>query len=257
LTALSRVCEVSDPTDVRPPRRSLPQGHATCGGSPTADYHRGMADDDDHRVEDQETRDDPTAPAAVTARYPMPDITPREFEEFVADVLAAAAPQLEAYTVTLQDQVEAPDGTYTFDATVRYELAGFAYLVLIEAKRHKNPIKREAVQTLHQKMQSVGGQKAILVSTSPFQSGALEFAKQHGIALVTVTEGRFTIETRSADAPPVPTREAAARLGVPTFVGHAYAAGDTPGSTVVIIVSPQHPEHIEDLLRPDLEGETP
>jgi hypothetical protein len=242
---------MSDPATI------APQRHAAGGGCPTADYHRGMADDDDHRVEDEETPDDPTAPAAITTRYPTPDITPREFEEFVTDVLAAAASRLDAYTVTLQDRVEASDGTYVFDATVRYEQAGFAFLVLVEAKRHKNPIKREVVQTLHQKMQSVGGQKAILVSTSPFQRGALEFAKQHRIALVTVTEGRFTIETKSADAPPVPTREAAARLGVPTFVGHAYAAGDTPGSTVVTIVSPEHPEYIEDLLRPDPEAETP
>jgi hypothetical protein len=33
-----------------------------------------------------------------------------------------------------------------FDATVRYELAGMAFLTLVEAKLHKNPIKRETVQ---------------------------------------------------------------------------------------------------------------
>ena len=30
---------------------------------------------------------------------------------------------------------------------------------------HKNPIKRETVQVLHQKLQSVGAQKGVLVST--------------------------------------------------------------------------------------------
>jgi Restriction endonuclease len=55
--------------------------------------------------------------------------------------------------------VEGRDGTYDFDATVRYELAGVAFLILVEAKLHKNPIKRETVQVLHQKLQSVGAQK--------------------------------------------------------------------------------------------------
>jgi hypothetical protein len=47
------------------------------------------------------------------------------------------------------------DGTYDFDATVRYELAGMAFLVLVEAKLHKNAIKCEVIQVLYQKPQSV------------------------------------------------------------------------------------------------------
>jgi hypothetical protein len=35
-----------------------------------------------------------------------------------------------------------------FDATVRYQLAGMSFLVVVEAKLHKNPIKRELVQIL-------------------------------------------------------------------------------------------------------------
>jgi len=38
--------------------------------------------------------------------------------------------------------------TLDFDATVRYQLAGMSFLVVVEAKLHKNPIKRELVQIL-------------------------------------------------------------------------------------------------------------
>lgn len=73
-----------------------------------------------------------------------------------------------------------------------------AFLVLVEAKRHANPIKRELVQVLHDKRQSVGAQKAAMIATAPYQRGALDYAKTHGITLATVTEGRFIYATRSA-----------------------------------------------------------
>lgn len=85
----------------------------------------------------------------------------------------------------------ASTGTFDFDATARYQFAGMSFLVLVEAKLHKNPIKRELVLVLYQKILSVGAHKGVMVSTAPYQAGAVAFAKTHGIALVTVTEGRF------------------------------------------------------------------
>jgi hypothetical protein len=185
-------------------------------------------------------------------RYPPAEITAAEFEEFVAGVFDSVAPEMENLSVTIHDQIQGVDGSYDFDATVRFSWAGVDFLVLVEAKRHKNPIKRELIHTLRQKQLSVGAHKAIMFSTSPFQSGALTFAKVHGIALITVTEGRFTIETKAMEAPPVLTREEAkARFGVPTFVGHAYGPAETPDTTRVTLISPERPEYVRELL---LEG---
>jgi hypothetical protein len=116
---------------------------------------------------------------------------------------------------------------------------------LVEAKRHKNPIKRELVQVLHAKLRSVGAQKAVMIATSPYQRGALEYAKTHGMALVTVTEGRFTFETKAKDKPPAMSREgAAARYDLPTFVGQAYQPGDAPASISVTLLSVEYPEYV-------------
>jgi restriction system protein len=88
-------------------------------------------------------------------------------------------------------------------------------------------------------------------ATSPFQSGALEFAKVHGIALVSVTEGRFTYETRAMEPAPVLTREEAAqRFGLPTFVGHAYGPDEDGRSTRITVISTKYPEYIMDCLLP-------
>lgn len=183
------------------------------------------------------------------ARYPPAEITPAEFEQFVAEVLAAGKPGLHGFRVELHEKIVGADGTYDFDATVRFRVLDVDFLVLVEAKFHTNPIKREFVQVLHSKMQSVGAQKALLISTAPFQRGAIDFAKAHGVALVTLTEGRFTIETRAATAPPPLTREQAATFyGLPTFTGVYIGSGDTAGSDMLAIVGSDTPERVQDLL---------
>lgn len=160
----------------------------------------------------------------ATAQYPPADITPAEFEAFVTTLFESAQETVQALVVQLHERITGVDGTYDFDGTARYEMAGMEFLVLIEGKRHKNPIKRELVQVLHSKLQSVGAHKAVMVSTAPYQSGALEFALTHGIALVTVTEGRFTYETKSVDNRPSLSREHAREwFGIPTFVDIAIA----------------------------------
>jgi hypothetical protein len=196
--------------------------------------------------------EDDTRVARPTAFHPPPEITPGEFEEFVAGLLGAAGPEVSDLGVRLHEKIAGADGVYDFDATVRYRFAGMSFLVLAEAKLHKNPIKRELVQVLHQKMQSVGAQKGIMISTAPYQAGAVAFAKAHGIALVTVTEGRFLYETRDSLAPPPVSRdEAAERYGLPVFVGHYYGPGDEAGATRVWLLSSgidEYPRHVAELL---------
>lgn len=187
--------------------------------------------------------------AFETAHYRPAEISPAEFEQFVVELLGCVRPLVRDHEVTLHDKVQGTDGVYDFDATVRFDFGGMRFLVLVEAKRHKNPIKRELVQVLHAKLQSVGAQKAAMISTAPYQRGALDYAKTHGIALVTVTEGRFTFETKAMGGTPAMSRaEAAERFGLPVFVGHAYRPGDAPTSTYVSSVSTEDPRSVAEEL---------
>jgi len=103
--------------------------------------------------------DDDQGVARATAHYPAAEITPAEFEQFVVDLLESASPVVDSLRVTLHDKIQGTDGLYDFDATVRFRVGGIDFLVLVEAKRHKNPVKRELVQVLHDKLRSVGAQK--------------------------------------------------------------------------------------------------
>lgn len=125
-------------------------------------------------------------------------MSPSQFEHWVTEMFRVMGEPLTDLTFSLHEKIAGADGRYDFDATVRYSVLGLAFLVIVEAKQHKHPIKRELVQVLHQKVQSVGAHKGVMVATSPYQSGALEFAAAHGIALISVVDSRLVYETRGS-----------------------------------------------------------
>lgn len=153
------------------------------------------------------------------------EITPREFELLVKDLLTKEGKRenLPMLDIRHDTKEHARDGTYQIDIKATFEaFGGSQIIVLIECKHHKAAIKREKVELLYSRLQSIGAQKGILCSTSPFQQGAIDFAKSHGIALVFVMDGKFTYETRSNepqryDPPPW--------ANIPKYVGvyaHSY-----------------------------------
>lgn len=90
-----------------------------------------------------------------------------------------------------------------------------SFLVLVECKYHKNPVKREMILALHSKVVSVGAQKGAMFSTSGFQSGAIEYAAAHGIATVQIQDGRSSYFTRSI----APTPEPPPWANIPLVIG--------------------------------------
>lgn len=82
--------------------------------------------------------------------------------------------------------------------TARFEALGADFLVFIECKRYtSDPVERAEVQELNQKKTSVDAHKAMLFTTSTFRSGAVEFAKKHGIALVEVRRSQMAYAVKS------------------------------------------------------------
>ncbi len=146
-------------------------------------------------------------------RHVIPTISPAQLSTMV-----------DGLKITVHDKATGSDGTLGFDATVQYRLGGIDTVVLVQAKLHTKPINRDLVQILHEKVQSVGAQKGVLVSTVPFQKGAIRYAVAHEIALVTITDGRFTDEVRSIDDGRLTARFSPG-VGIPAFIAYAFSPG--------------------------------
>lgn len=154
--------------------------------------------------------------------HPM-EMAPAEFEEAVRFLLEQYPEGVHNTTVCQGEKI----GEYVCDIVVRFEALGFNFVAIGECKRHKNPVKRNVVQVLHDKIRELGAHKGIVFSTGGFQRGAIEYATKHGIALVEVMEGRFTLKAKSmqtgGEVPKPP-----AWLNIPPFVAYVvWAEGDS------------------------------
>jgi restriction system protein len=125
-------------------------------------------------------------------------ISPTEFELLVKEFLEGTGKELKNFQVVHDAHLDSSNGEYQIDVFAEFEVLGVTFKVLVECKRHKRQIKREVVQLLFDKLRATGSHKGIIFSTSGFQSGAFQFAKEHGIALIRVIEGRYTYFTKSS-----------------------------------------------------------
>lgn len=128
------------------------------------------------------------------------NINPEEFELFCMDVLKAYAQKenLQNFTIKHDQKIEADDGTYQIDVIAEYNALGAKNIVLIECKKYSRSIERDVVTTLYAKLQSLGAQKGIIISTAGFQSGATQYANKHGIALWQVCDNYIKHYSASA-----------------------------------------------------------
>jgi restriction system protein len=113
---------------------------------------------------------------------------------------------MSSFSIEHRSALSTPDGEFVMDGVARFEMLGAEFVVLIECKHHKNPIKRELVQVLADKLSSAHAQKGMLFSTAPFQKGAIEYALSHQIALVHLTEGGPVYLAKAEDGPRGPNR---------------------------------------------------
>ncbi|WP_217595561.1 restriction endonuclease [Cohnella sp. GbtcB17] len=115
-------------------------------------------------------------------------ISALEFEKYCVEILEAyaEAEALKDFKILHNQKVRTHDGEYQIDIVAEFVALSVDFKVIIECKRYKRPVEREKIVVLADKVRSLGAHKGILISTSGFQSGATEYAKQHGIALLQI-----------------------------------------------------------------------
>lgn len=178
-------------------------------------------------------------------QFPDPEqISPDEFELMVKKWFESFSDDFDSFTSEHREQVSGVGGDYEIDVTVRFRaFAGSEFLVICECKRHSNPIKRETVQILKDRRDSIGAQKGILVSTAPFQSGAEAYARINRIALIQVSHGSLAYITNNATGqlPAIPN-------DADPYVG-MFDFEMASGSTVHVAVSSDKSYFLEEFLR--------
>lgn len=134
---------------------------------------------------------------------PKTDISPTDFEKLVHKYLTNLGKDLSSFKSKHNLKIKKHDGTYQIDVYAEFDAFGSKIKVLVECKKYKNPVKRETVQLLFDKLRATGTQKGMIFSSSGFQAGAIKFASEHGIALIKVFDGKLNYFTKSMGSEPV------------------------------------------------------
>jgi|GEM_PF-2709439 len=132
-----------------------------------------------------------------------------EFEKFVHGMFRTLGEEVTNFHVLEKRDILGIDGEYEIDASVEFEMfKGAKFLILLECKNYKqgNNITRDHVMILNQKLQSLHAQKGMMITTSDFQSGAVEFATAHGIALIKVSSESMMYVTKGYIKPKIEQR---------------------------------------------------
>jgi restriction system protein len=171
------------------------------------------------------------------------DLTPIQFEREVKAILDKVNAKIISFDSKHLEKLSGNIGEYEIDITIRFEALGVKYLTLVECKHHKNPIKREVIQILHDKIRETGAHKGIVFATTTFQRGAIEYARSHGIALIKIAEGKAFYEVRGSHTRAEPPPWA----NIPPYMGYSVELSDS-GSLLYSTVSTRNPELLNEFL---------
>ena len=108
----------------------------------------------------------------------------KDWQEF--EVLVAAVHRLASSggTVKWDEQINGRQ----FDVTIRFTHGPHKYLTVIECRDTATPLQVADVEAFITKARGVNADKAVVVSSSGFQSGAITVAQKEGVALLVVKE---------------------------------------------------------------------
>jgi len=171
------------------------------------------------------------------------ELTPQQFEHEVKAMLEGANAKLTAFEVNHLEKLQGVDGVYEIDVTVQFEALGAKFLILVECKHQKSPIKREVVQVLCDKVQATGAHKGMIFATTTFQRGAIEYASVHGIALIRITEGKRFYVTKAFGISPEPPSWA----NIPPYAGD-FTSLSNEGNIQHALVSVRDSEALNEFL---------
>src|SRR2546429_35788 len=125
--------------------------------------------------------------------HPMSNTKWKMFERVVAAIHVA---EQKGATVSWNETINGRQ----FDVTVRFKQGLYEYLTVVECKDYASPVPAEKVDALVTKYRDIGADKAIMIASSGFQSGAIDVARKHGIQLFSLKSLADDSQHRVTDA---------------------------------------------------------
>lgn len=111
-------------------------------------------------------------------------MTPETYEQLVEDICSQIAESNNSKIFRKKKYLGSSGQEHEIDVSVEQNVRGAKVLFLIECKWWNKNVGVEQVLTLEGRLRDIGGHKGIIVTKTGFQKGAIQIARDRGIALV-------------------------------------------------------------------------
>ncbi len=114
----------------------------------------------------------------------------RDYQERAAELFRKMG-----FDATVEENIEGARGKHKVDIVARTAIGGMAVTWIVECKYWKTAIPKSHVLTLAQIGQDIGADRAVLLSESGFQAGAITVSRKSNVLLASLEE----LESTAAD----------------------------------------------------------
>src|SRR5713101_1493150 len=126
----------------------------------------------------------------------LPTVTPDYFEILVLRELRKVG--FDVTEVRIHRRAELPEpepgGRFVLELLAQLSRPSWQKRALIACRRQEAPIPREVVESLRARLPDAHAEVALVFSTSPFMPDALAAAREAGIGLLSVVDGRSAFD---------------------------------------------------------------
>jgi hypothetical protein len=124
------------------------------------------------------------------------------YEKFVADTYRSLVSKEVGEVFLAKAYLGKRSGhKHQIDVSIELMVVGVSVVVLVECKFYKSAVQISDVLEFAERINDIGANKGIIVTTVGFQAGAYRIARGHGIALVTTEPVWQVVRYNSAENP--------------------------------------------------------
>jgi restriction system protein len=128
-------------------------------------------------------------------------ITAPQFDRLISNYVYDLFKDFNRFKLEKSVEIAYSNTEYQINIKVSYELIGVQLQIPIECYKQSEKLDINTVQKFYAKMKLIRAKKGMLFSSSGFTYDAYNYAKNNGIALIKIVEGKYTYNLRSFAAP--------------------------------------------------------
>lgn len=131
----------------------------------------------------------------------LPAVTPAYFQILVVRELRKVGFDVGTVRTHRRSELPEPERGFVLELAVALACAGKAWRALVACRRQVGAVEREVIESIKARLPEVPADAGLVFATADFETDALAAAREAGVALLRVIDGRTAFDTSGWSTP--------------------------------------------------------